>query len=57
MSNENLINEVYNYWKEKGFPKYPTDRKWRDNVFQQLVLELIKYEHMNNSLWPPGICL
>jgi len=37
MSNENLINEVHDYWKEKGFPKYPTDRKWRDNVFQQLV--------------------
>ena len=37
MSNENLINEIHDYWKNKGFPKYPTDRKWRDNAFQQLV--------------------
>ena len=37
MSNENLINEVHDYCKEKGFPKYPTDKKWRDNAFNQLV--------------------
>ena len=37
MSNENLINEVHDYWKEKGFPKYPTNKKWRDNAFNQLV--------------------
>ena len=37
MLDENLLHEVYTDWKNKGFPKYPTDKKWRDNAFQQLV--------------------
>ena len=31
------IKEVHDSWKQKGFPFYPTDNKWRDNIFNQLV--------------------
>ena len=31
------VDEVYNQWKEKGFPYLPTDRKWRNDQFQNLV--------------------
>ena len=29
--------EEHDFIKDKGFPYYPTDRKWRDNLFNQLV--------------------
>ena len=32
-----ILQEVHNEWKQKGFPYYPKDRKWRDNIFNQLV--------------------
>ena len=31
------IKEVHDSWKEKGFPYYPTDTKWRNDIFNQLV--------------------
>jgi len=31
------LKEVHDDWKKRGFPYYPTNRIWRDNVFQQLV--------------------
>ena len=41
MLNENLqdvlIDQVWLDWKKKGFPKYPTDLKWRNLAFQQLM--------------------
>ena len=30
------IDLVYNYWKERGFPYYPTDRQWRNKEFEKL---------------------
>ena len=32
-----ILQEVHDSWKEKGFPYYPKDRKWRDNIFNQLM--------------------
>ena len=32
-----ILQEVHDNWKEKGFPYYPKDRKWRDNIFLQLM--------------------
>ena len=32
-----ILQEVHDSWKEKGFPFYPKDRKWRDNAFLQLM--------------------
>ena len=31
------LQQAHNDWKRKGFPVYPTDRKWRDDTFNQLV--------------------
>ena len=31
------IKEVHDSWKQKGFPYYPKDKKWRDNIFNQLI--------------------
>ena len=31
------IKEVHDSWKEKGFPYYPTDTKWRNEILNQLV--------------------
>ena len=31
------LKEVHDDWKKRGFPYYPTNRIWRDNIFQQLV--------------------
>ena len=31
------LQEVHDSWKEKGFPFYPKDRRWRDNIFNQLI--------------------
>ena len=35
--NENILQETHDQWKEKGFPYYPTNKKWRDEIFNQLV--------------------
>ena len=31
-----VLDEAYNTILNKGFPFYPTDRKWRDDTFNQL---------------------
>ena len=31
------IKEVHDSWKEKGFTYYPTDTKWRNDIFNQLI--------------------
>ena len=36
-ASEELIQQVYDDWKEKGFPYYPKDEDWRNNIFKQLV--------------------
>ena len=41
MLNENLqdvlVDQVWIDWKKRGFPKYPTDQKWRNLAYQQLM--------------------
>ena len=34
---EELLQQVHDDWKEKGFPYYPKDADWRNNIFNQLV--------------------
>ena len=34
---EEAVNAVYDEWKEKGFPYYSTDHKWRSHEFNKLV--------------------
>ena len=31
------LQQVHDDWKKKGFPFYPTNQKWRDEIFNQLV--------------------
>ena len=33
----NNLKEVHDSWKQKGFPYYPTDSKWRNEMFNQLI--------------------
>jgi hypothetical protein len=37
MVQNEIIMDVYTRFKEQGFPYYSTDRKWRDEQFQNLV--------------------
>ena len=37
MVDDNLLQEVHDGWKQKGFPYYPTDEEWRKNKYNQLV--------------------
>ena len=37
MSLDNLIDDVYDEWKSKGFPHYPTDYAWRKSEFAKLL--------------------
>jgi hypothetical protein len=34
---EDILQQTHDNWIEKGFPYYPTDTKWRQNIFNQLV--------------------
>ena len=34
---EELLQQVHDDWKEKGFPYYPKEEVWRNNIFKQLV--------------------
>ena len=34
---EELLQQVHDDWKEKGFPYYPKDEDWRNNIFNQLI--------------------
>jgi len=36
-ASEELIQEVYDDWKEKGFPYYSTDDAWRNERYEQLM--------------------
>ena len=31
------LQQAHNDWKRKGFPVYPTEQSWRNNIFNQLV--------------------
>ena len=31
------VDAVYDYWKDSGFPHYPTDYSWRKNQFSKLI--------------------
>ena len=31
------VNEVYDMWKAKGFPQYPTDYNWRKSEFAKMI--------------------
>ena len=33
----NLLQEVHDSWKQKGFPYYPKDEKWRKTIYEQLI--------------------
>ena len=37
MANNEDIMDVYTRFKEKGFPYYSTDKKWRDEKFNILT--------------------
>ena len=37
LMNDELVQQVYDDWKKRGFPYYPTDEKWRNNIYKQLV--------------------
>ena len=37
MTDDLILQQVHDDWKQKGFPYYPKDKKWRDNIFNQLV--------------------
>ena len=34
---EELLQQVHDDWKERGFPYYPTDENWRNHIYKQLV--------------------
>jgi len=34
---DTTLQQAHDDWKQKGFPYYSTDNKWRDNIFAQLV--------------------
>ena len=34
---EAAVDAVYDYWKDSGFPHYPTDYNWRKNQFGKLI--------------------
>jgi len=37
MIDDKILQQVHDDWKQKGFPYYPKDKKWRDNIFNQLI--------------------
>ena len=37
MIEDTTLQQSHDDWKQKGFPYYPKDKKWRDNIFNQLV--------------------
>ena len=32
-----ILQETHDRWKQKGFPFYSKEKKWRDNIFLQLM--------------------
>ena len=37
MVDDTILQKVYDDWKEKGFPYYSTDEKWRNERYEQLI--------------------
>jgi hypothetical protein len=37
MTDDLILQQAHDDWKQRGFPYYPKDRKWRDNIFNQLI--------------------
>ena len=37
MIEDTILQQSHDDWKQKGFPYYPKDKKWRDNIFNQLI--------------------
>ena len=37
MIEDTILQQSHDDWKQKGFPYYPTNQKWRDEIFNQLV--------------------
>ena len=37
MVDENILQEIHDDWKSKGFPYYPKDEVWRNYIYQQLI--------------------
>ena len=36
-ASDELIQQVHDDWKQRGFPYYPKDDDWRNNIFNQLI--------------------
>ena len=34
---DDILQQTHDQWIDKGFPYYPTDTKWRNDIFNQLV--------------------
>ena len=58
---DQLIDDVYNDWKEKGFPHYPTDYNWRKSEFAKLLRfdrsTLLKPKNKAIKASPHGLAL
>ena len=37
MTDDLILQQIHDEWKQKGFPYYPKDKKWRDDIFNKLV--------------------
>ena len=37
MIEDTILQQVHDDWKQRGFPYYPTNKIWRDNIFNQLI--------------------
>ena len=37
MTDDLILQQVHDEWKQRGFPYYPKDKKWRDDIFNKLV--------------------
>ena len=35
--NDELVQQVHDDWKKRGFPYYSTDENWRNHIYKQLV--------------------
>ena len=36
--NDELVQQVHDEWKDRGFPYYPTDENWRNHIYKQQYL-------------------
>ena len=37
MTDDLILKQVHDEWKQRGFPYYPKDKKWRDKTFNKLI--------------------